>query len=146
MKFITCGDSDIEIVFLQEKLALIQKYFPFNSVDGIYDTELLIDLNFDNGIELKGEFNHEPFNINMVIGDTVYELNIHPYDSMGGFNETDFEESLKNIYKLENSVSLVICHEGYAVKSFMINKLVLDDYQFIVVKGDQLEGKLLANN
>jgi hypothetical protein len=39
---------------------------------------------YDDNIKIKGSFNNEPFNVTIIIGNNEYEINIHPFDSMGG--------------------------------------------------------------
>jgi hypothetical protein len=63
---------------------------------------------------------------------------------MGGFADYTFEKKIQSIYNEENTVSLVIGHEGYAVKSFSVNKSELDELKIYLVNGTQIEGKTLG--
>jgi len=145
IKFETAGDYEIEIKDLNDKLNIINKYFPFNNVSGYYSDYDGIELFFDNNIKIKGVFNNEPFNVSMVIGNNEYEINIHPYDTMGGFEDNTFEKDIQSIYNEENTISLVIGQEGYAIKSFSVNKSQLDELKIYLVNGTQIEGKTLGD-
>lgn len=143
IKFETHGDYEIEIKDLNSKLNIINKYFPFNNVSGYYNYEGT-ELSFDNNIEIKGVFSNEPFDVNMIIGVNEYKIDIHPFDTMGGFDNYIFEDIVKSIRNEENSISLIIGQEGYAIKSFTVNKSEFDDLKIYVVNGTQIEGKLLG--
>jgi hypothetical protein len=144
IKFETNGDYEIEVKILTNKLNIINKYFPFNNVTGYYIDDTGTELNFDNDIIIKGTFDEEHFNVHMMIGDIQYDINIHPFDGMGGFSDNIFEENIKIIYNEENTISLVLSHEGYAVKSYSINKLELSELKIFLVNGTQIEGKTLG--
>jgi hypothetical protein len=144
IKFETHGEYKIEIEDLNDKLNIINKYFPFNEVSGYYDGEEGTELFFDNNIKIKGTFNNEPFNVNMIVDNNKYVIDIHPFDGMGGFSNYAFEEDIKSIYNEENTISLVIGQDGYAVKSFSVNKTQLDELKIYLVNGTQIEGKILG--
>jgi hypothetical protein len=144
IKFETNGDYEIEIQELNSKLNIIDKYFPFNNVSGYYDTEEGTELSFDDNIKIKGSFNNEPFNVTIIIGNNEYEIDIHPWGSMGDFDHYTFEKDIKSIYNEENTISLVIGYDGYAVKSFSVNKSQLDELKTYLVNGTQIEGKILG--
>jgi hypothetical protein len=144
IKFETNGDYEIEIQDLNDKLNIINKYFPFNNVSGYYNDYEGTELFFDNHIKIYGKFNNEPFDVTMTIGNNEYEIDIHPFDTMGGFADYTFEKKIQSIYNEENTVSLVIGHEGYAVKSFSVNKSELDELKIYLVNGTQIEGKTLG--
>lgn len=118
IKFDTSGDYDIEIKDLNNKLDIINKYFPFNDVNGYYNTDSGVELFFDNGIKIKGVFKDEPFIVD-----------IHRFDTMGCFDNNSFENDIRSIHNEEDVISLVIGHEGYSVKSYTIKKSELDDYR-----------------
>jgi hypothetical protein len=62
----------------------------------------------------------------------------------GGFDNYTFEKDIKSIYNEENTISLVIGYDGYAVKSFSVNKSQLDELKTYLVNGTQIEGKILG--
>lgn len=144
IKFDTSGDYDIEIKDLNNKLDIINKYFPFIDVNGYYNTDSGVELFFDNGIKIKGVFKDEPFIVDMYIGDNKYTIDIHRFDTMGGFDNNSFENDIRSIHNEEDVISLVIGHEGYSVKSYTIKKSELDDYKVYLVNGTQIEGKILG--
>lgn len=142
VKFEPSGDYEIED--LNKKLDIINRYFPFSNVHGYYNDESGAELFFDNNIKIKGVFNSEPFIVSMSVNDNKYDIDIHPFDSMGGFSDYSFEKYIKSIYNEENTISLVIGHEGYAVKSFSINKSNINELNIYIVNGTQIEGKVLG--
>jgi len=144
IKFETIGDYEIEIQDLNNKLNIINKYFPFNNVSGYYNTDEGTNLFFDDNIEIKGVFNTEPFIVSMILGNNKYDIDIHPFDTMGGFANYTFEKEIKSIYNEENTISLVIGHEGYAVKSYSVDKSKLHELKTYLVNGTQIEGKILG--
>ena len=144
VKITSIGNEEDEREELNKKLNIINKYFPFNSVSGEYNSENGVELYFDNDIRIYGQFNEEPFDVNMVIDNNNYVVDIHPFDGMGGFNAILFDKYIKEIHKEENSISLVIAHEGYAVKSISFNKNELGNYKTYLVEGTQIEGKTLG--
>jgi hypothetical protein len=147
IEFKTEGDYDIEIEDLHTQLDIINKYFPFKSVSGIYDTEVGVNLKFDNGIQIKGKFIDDPrfvdFIVDFIINDKIYDLKIYPFAELGGLDSKTFEEEIKNIYEIKNLVSIVIANQGYAAASITINKNDLEDYKILLVDGVQVEGKRL---
>lgn len=145
-KFYTGGDEEYEMEDYLTKLELINRYFPFGEVSGTYNTEEGVNLQFDNGIEIVGKFINEPWKVSMIIDSTTYTLDIHPTDGMGGFYEKGFIESLERISDEQNKVSIVIESDGYAERSITINKNDLENYKVYIVKGTQIEGKLLDGN
>jgi hypothetical protein len=144
IKFDTEGDYSIEIKDLNTKLDIINKYFPFNNVTGYYDTSIGVELFFDNDIKIKGVFKEEPFNVDMFIGDNTYTIDIHRFGDMGGFDNDSFENDIKLIHNEEDVISLVIGHEGDAIKSYTFKKSESDDYKVYLVNGTQIEGKPLG--
>jgi hypothetical protein len=147
IEFKTEGEYDIEIEDLHTQLDIINKYFPFKSVSGIYDTEVGVNLKFDNGIQIKGKFIDDPFFVDFIvdfiINDKIYDLKIYPFAELGGLDSKTFEEGIKNIYEIQNLVSIVIANQGYAAASITINKNELEDYKILLVDGVQVEGKRL---
>jgi hypothetical protein len=147
IEFKTEGEYDIEIEDLHTQLDIINKYFPFKSVSGIYDTEVGVNLKFDNGIQIKGKFIDDPFFVDFIvdfiINDKIYDLKIYPFAELGGLDSKTFEEGIKNIYEIQNLVSIVIANQGYAAASITINKNDLEDYKILLVDGVQVEGKRL---
>ena len=144
VKFLTSGDLDIEKETLIIQLNIINKYFPFKSVSGKYDSESGVDLYFDNGIQISGKFNNEPFIVNIKINNNEYKFDIYPFNTMGGLDDNLLEKYVEEIYKEENSISLVIGHEGYGIKSITLTKNELNDYKIYLVNGTQIEGKILG--
>ncbi len=145
--FKTEGDYEIEIEDLYTQLDIINKYFPFKSVSGIYDTEVGVNLKFDNGIQIKGKFIDDPlffdFIVDFMIKDKTYDLKIYPFAELGGLDSKRFEEEIKRIYEIQNFVSIVIANQGYVAASITINKNDLEDYKILLVDGVQVEGKRL---
>ena len=148
--FKTAGEYEIEIEDLYTQLDIINKYFPFKSVSGIYDTEVGVNLKFDNGIQIKGKFEEDiddplfsDFIVDFMIKDKTYDLKIYPFAELGGLDSKRFEEGIKKIYEIQNLVSIVIANQGYAAASITINKNDLEDYKIHLVDGVQVEGKLL---
>lgn len=144
IKFDTEGDYSVEIKDLNTKLDIINKYFPFSDVTGYYNSNSGVELFFDNDIKIKGVFKEEPFNVDMFIGDNTYTIDIHRFDTMGGFDNDSFENDIRSIHNEEDVISLVIGHEGDAIKSYTIKKSELDDYKVYLVNGTQIEGKPLG--
>jgi hypothetical protein len=143
VNFYTPGEYDVEIKELFHKLKIINKYFPFSEVKGKYNSENSVELDFDNDISINGLINSEPHIVTMKIENKDYEIDIHPYDSMSGFDYITFENSIKRILKQVNSLSLIIEHDGYAVKSISIDKNQLNDFKFIITHSFQIENKLI---
>jgi hypothetical protein len=147
IEFKTLGDYEIEIEDLYTQLDIINKYFPFKSVSGIYDTEVGVNLKFDNGIQIKGKFIYNPlffdFIVDFMIKDKTYDFIIYPVAELGGLNSKRFEEEIKKIYEIENFVSIVIANQGYAAASITINKNDIENYKILLVDGVQVEGKRL---
>lgn len=149
------GDNDdaFAVEYEKKKLDIIKKYFPFSKVVGktIYG-DAMVDFKFDNNITIKGTWNTEDDTLisDFTIDQTVYRINYHPFDSMGGFNDTQFENDIKEIYENENTYTLVIGHESYAIQNLKsgslddINKAITE-YKLYVVKGVQLDGKQLGD-
>jgi hypothetical protein len=142
--FKTEGDFQFEKEELKQKLDIIKKYFPFNNVTGYYDAVRGVELTFDNNIEVKGVFNREPFLVSFSVNGNLYEIDIHPFDTLGGFDNLKFEADIKMVQKEEDTVSLVIGHDGYAEKSISVRKADLDNLKIYLVCGTQVEGKLLG--
>ncbi len=92
--------------------------------------------------QIKTNLNHVYQCKNSKISDRI--------DSMGGFNDTQFENDIKEIYENENTYTLVIGHESYAIQNLKsgslddINKAITE-YKLYVVKGVQLDGKQLGD-
>lgn len=101
-------DVDIDVEtdsnYFEKQLNIIHKYFTFNKVEGKY-TPYMVDLFFDTGFNLNGKYNLNEgvFDAVLYIKDDEYNFNFHPYDTMGGFNESKFEEEIKNIYLKSNN-------------------------------------------
>jgi len=128
---------------VQSILEIINKYFPFNKVTGTY-SPYHTDFTFDNGMRIKGEYEEEPYNVNLTINDKTYVIDIHPHGSLGGFDNKTFENEIKAIYSDINSVSVIIGHEGYAMSSITVDKRNLNEYDIFLVDGIQLKGKLIG--
>lgn len=130
---------------LNNKLIIINKYFPFKKVEGVYDGENgSINLTFDNGVSIVGYYGQEPFISKFRLDGNEYEFDEHPFDGLGGLDTKEYEESIKGIYQEENFISLVVSHDGYASTSITIPKQDLEKYKFNLVKGTQIEGKILG--
>jgi hypothetical protein len=141
------NSSDYEITQrdLVSKLDIINKYFPFESVDGYYDEEEGLDLTFDNGIKIYGKFSGEPFIVDFISNDFSYEIDIHPFGVMGELDANVFEENIKSIYISENKISIVITNEdGWAEGSITIDKDQLAGWRIVLVEGEQIKGKLVG--
>lgn len=139
-------DYDEEVEEVETKLDIINSYFPFESVEGVYDLESGVDLKFDNGIEIHGKYNNEPFIIDFIVNGKKYEFDIHPFGGLGELDVKKFTDGIEAIYEQENVISLVISNNGYGLKSLIINnKSLLDDYEIVLVDGIQYEGKQLGD-
>ncbi len=138
--FETPGDYEYEHQILVLQLDTIYKYFQFSIVKGYYKSEEGTHLIFDN-FEIKGGFDEEPFIVEFLINDNIYNFDIYPLDSMGGFDISIFENNIKQIKNEMDTVSIVISNDLYATKSITMNKEELDDYEIYIVDGTQIEGK-----
>lgn len=138
----TEGDIEYERPIFISQLDMIYKYFPFTKVSGhytTYNTHLIFDT-----FEIKGVFEQEPFMVEFIIDDNIYNFDIHPFDGMGGLDISSFENNIKQIKNELDSVSIVITNDLYATKSITLRKDELDDYEIYIVDGTQIEGKQLG--
>ena len=116
IELLTSGEYDLDMEDLNHKLNIINKYFPFKYVKGKIDTEEYIDISFDNAMSIIGNTDKEPYIVKFNIGNNVYDLDIHPHNSMGGFDNKIFEHNIELIHNNENCISIVISKGGYADK------------------------------
>ena len=151
------GDRDLAIKDDHDRLDIINKYFPFNNVSGRTAWEEgIVDLSFDDGkITIKGKYvpNEDIMPSTFSIDDESYKFNWHPFDGMGSINMEKFESEIKSIYEDTHGFSLCLSHEGYSLFNIgddfkseeeALNKL--KEYEITLVKGKQMEGKLLKKN
>ena len=151
------GDQEHAIKDDHDRLDIINKYFPFNTVSGKTSWEEgIVDLSFDDGrMTIKGQYitGEDIMPSTLSIGEESYDFNWHPYDGMGGTNIEEFEREIKSIYEDTQAFSLCLSHEGYSVFNIgdnfkseeeALNKL--KEYQITLVKDVQMEGKRLKRN
>lgn len=143
VRFETGGDYEDDYQIFNQKLNIINKYFSFETAKGYYIIDKALELYLDKDIRIIGVIEEEPYIVNFIYRNRDYHIDIHPHDSMGGFDNYIFEEQIKSIYEQVNTISLVLVHDGYAVFSKHIKISELGDYKFVVVDGDQMEGKLI---
>jgi len=144
VKFETIGDYDYGITELYTKLDIINKHFPFTKVEGYYDASDGLELTFDTNMRITGKFDTEPFIVYLSINEKRYDIDIHPYDEMGGLDAKELDKTISAIKTEENTISIVITQEGYSVASFSIDKSRIEDARIYIVSGTQIEGKLLG--
>lgn len=140
VKLETPGDYEHDYQTLVSQLDIIHKYFHFTTVKGYYNYEEGAHLIF-NTFEIKGDFNTEPYIVEFIIDDNIYNFDIYPFDSMGGFDISSFENNIKQLKTEIDTVSIVISNDLYAAKSITLRKDELDDYEIYIVNGTQIEGK-----
>lgn len=144
--FKTEGEYDIEYADLIYKLNIINDFFPYKNVSGVYDSTDGVNLKFDNGIIIKGSFDSEPFIVQFMIDNEVYDLDIHPHGSLGEFDNTKFKDNIELIKKEINTITIAVVNGEYAVKTISIDKSELNDYKIYLIKGNITEGKLIKDN
>ena len=107
VKISTPGDFDIESKYEFNKLDIIKKYFHFNFVEGDIDQESgIVDLYFTSDLDftINGLWDVKIEKLNSIfkLNDIEIDFNYHPFDSMGGFDENEFEKSIIIIFELVN--------------------------------------------
>jgi hypothetical protein len=88
---------------------IIKKYFNFNYVNGKIDQENGFDLYFttDSDItdfSINGLWDGETETVKSIfkLNDIEIDFNFHPFDTMGGLDTDEFENSIKEIFELVN--------------------------------------------
>jgi len=153
VEFYTPGE-DIEHEEFIAKMAIIDKYFPFEKVVGFYNCETSVSLHFDNGNAIFGQFDKaidDEINVAFKIGETLHQINIHPFNGLGGLDKREFEKTIKTLSKSPDMHTLCLIHENYALFCVHFSNKedldqCIDDYRVIAIKGHVAEGRLIEAN
>jgi hypothetical protein len=95
--FETSGEYIEEVSEFSLKLKIIFKYLPFSTVKGYYITTFGVDLNFEDMFYISGKFKGEDCSAFLKLGKYLLNINMHPYNEMGGFDSVAFEDQFKRL-------------------------------------------------
>jgi hypothetical protein len=150
------GDQDQAIEEDHRRLNIIAKYLPFNSVTGYTKWEEgLVHLIFDDGrMTIDGKYisGEDIMPSTLTIGDEQFEFNWHPWGQMGSTDFDQFEKEIKEIKESIGKWTVSVTHEGYAI--FNIGEFSSEEealkkvkeYNISLIKGKQMDGKLIKDN
>jgi hypothetical protein len=151
IKFDVEDDSEIEEINL--KLNIINKYFPFNEVSGTVSyTNGIVYLIFNNGeFIISGKYDEKTETQPSIFLKNEDEItfNFHKFSKLSGADLKDFENEIKNIKDNIDKYTICVENEGYAIFNMCVVDSLeeaikkIDDYKISIVKGSQVEGKII---